>query len=94
MSPLKLVTPVELTRGIQPHFQVTLAGNTANYVVKSKEAQPFLLTAHELVAAAQDDRSHSAATSPADELIKLADRHSVGFLTDAEFTAAKTKALG
>jgi hypothetical protein len=93
-SPLKLVTSVDLTRGIQPHFQVTLAGTMRRYIVKYKDAQPFLLKAHELLAAAQDHRPQPAVISPADELMKLADLHSKGFLTDVEFTTAKAKALG
>jgi hypothetical protein len=46
-------------------------------------------------AAAQDYiRSVAGTASPADELVKLAELHSKGVLTDAEFAQQKAKLLG
>ena len=94
-SPLHLVTSVDLVKGAMlSHLQVTLAGSVAKYRVKYTDASAFLQATHVAVAAAQTAPVQQAnAPSAADELIKLADLHAKGVLTDEEFATAKAKAL-
>jgi hypothetical protein len=95
-SPLNLVTSVDLVKGAMlSHLRVTLAGSVAKYRVKYTNAQAFLSSTHAAIAAAQQPTAATAAApSAADELGKLAALHEQGVLSDAEFAAAKSKALG
>ena len=96
-SPLNLVTSVDLVKGAMlSHLQVTLAGSVAKYRVKYTDAQAFLSSTQAAVAAAQQPAAAAVAAAPsaADELGKLAALHEQGVLSDEEFAAAKSKALG
>jgi Short C-terminal domain/Bacterial PH domain len=94
-SPLQLVTSVDLVKGAMlSHLQVTLAGSVSKYRVKYTDASAFVQATHAAVAAAQTaPASQTSAPSAADELMKLADLHAKGVLTDEEFATAKAKAL-
>jgi hypothetical protein len=93
--PLSGVTSIDLHKNLMnAHIQVTAAGNISRYLVKYRDAEPFVKTAHDvLVSAHATIPATSTPVSPADEIAKLAALHAQGLLTDEEFFAAKTKAL-
>jgi len=95
--PLDTVTSVELNKGaLLSHVQVTLAGSYENFLVKYKEAEPFVQVAQSALASAHSGGAVQApaAASMADEIAKLADMHQQGLLSDEEFAAAKARLLG
>ena len=93
--PLSGVTSIDLHKNLMSaHVQVTAAGNIARYLVKYKDAEPFVKTAHDVLASAHAAvPAASNSVSPADEIAKLAALHAQGLLTDDEFVTAKTKVL-
>jgi len=92
-TPLQSVISVELIRGPQSNLKVSTAASTARYVVKYKEAAEFLRKAEKLIAEVRAESFPQAVTSSTDGLVRLADLHTKGLLTDEEFVAAKANAL-
>ncbi len=92
--PLSAITSIDLHKNLMTaHVVVTLAGGPERYMVKYNDAEKFVKVAHEVLARFHSAGSSGGAASGADELLKLADMHSKGLLTDDEFAAAKAKAL-
>jgi hypothetical protein len=93
--PLSGVTSIDLHKNLMTaHIQVTAAGNTSRYLVKYKEAEPFVKTAHDVLATAHNSTQATIPLgSPAEEITKLAALYAQGLLSDEEFAAAKSKAL-
>ena len=96
--PWSQVTSLQLSKGMMlSHIQITLAGSYENFLVKYNDAQEFLGVAQaELERSRQvasDARSAPTGATSADELVKLAELHRQGILTDDEFTQAKAKLL-
>ncbi len=92
--PLSAITSIDLHKNLMTaHVVVTLAGGPERYMVKYNDAEKFVKTAHEVLARFHSPVATGSNVSAADELLKLADLHSRGLLTDDEFAVAKAKAL-
>lgn len=74
-------------------IQVHLTGTHENYTVKFREAKDFIAIAQSVLAKVHSNtnqQSSNNSSSVSDEILKLADLHNKGILSDDEF--AKTKA--
>ena len=73
-----------------------LAGSFENYLVKFRDAELFMSTAQNVLADAHKTVSQLPAQgtkSKADEILKLAELHKEGILSDDEFARAKASLL-
>ena len=78
------------------HIQIMLAGSFENYLVKFRDAELFMSTAQNVLADAHKTVSQLPAqgtNSKADEILKLAELHKMGILSDDEFAKAKASLL-
>ena len=73
-----------------------LTGSFENYLVKYREAEVFMATAQDVLADSHKPTSQQplqGSTSIADEILKLAELHKLGVLSDDEFAKAKASLL-
>jgi hypothetical protein len=92
--PLSTVTSIDLHKNLMlAYVQVTLAGGSERFLVRYKDAEPFIQVAHRVLAELQSAPAAPAAVSVADELAKFAVLHSQGVLSDDEFSAKKAELL-
>ena len=78
------------------HIQIMLTGSFENYLVKYRDAELFMTTAQDVLANAHKSTSQLPAqgtNSKADEILKLAELHKIGILSDDEFARAKASLL-
>jgi hypothetical protein len=96
VEPLSEVSSLNLNpKFFNSQFQVIGPDWFINYVIKTREAEPFFATAQEVLARAHTSApAPAAALSAADELAKLADLHRQGILNADEFAKAKARLLG
>jgi|688.fasta_scaffold744267_1 hypothetical protein len=94
---LSQVSSLNLNKSaLTAHIQIMLTGSFENYLVKFRDAEVFMATAQDVLANGHKHTSqHSPkdAASIADEILKLAELHKMGVLSDDEFAAAKATFL-
>jgi hypothetical protein len=94
---LSQVSSLNLNKSaLTAHIQIMLTGSFENYLVKYREAEVFMATAQDVLADSHKPTSQQplqGSTSIADEILKLAELHKLGVLSDDEFAKAKASLL-
>jgi len=94
---LSQVSSLNLNKSaLTAHIQIMLTGSFENYPVKFRDAEVFMATAQDVLANMHKTVSQlptQSTSSKADEILKLAELHKLGILSDEEFTKAKASLL-
>ena len=94
---LSQVSSLNLNKSaLTAHIQIMLTGSFENYLVKYRDAELFMTTAQDVLANAHKSTSQlpsHGTNSKADEILKLAELHKMGILSDDEFAGAKASLL-
>lgn len=94
---LSQVSSLNLNKSaLTAHIQIMLTGSFENYLVKFRDAEVFMATAQDVLANMHKTVSQlptQSTSSKADEILKLAELHKLGILSDEEFTKAKASLL-